>query len=82
MILDKTIEIAGRRFVTAGTLAETLHLHKRTILVWAAEHEMPVISVGNMRLFDLADISDWLDRHKSKPAASLRSGQTVPSTEA
>jgi excisionase family DNA binding protein len=70
MISDKTIEIAGRRFVTARALADTLHLHKRTILVWAAEHEMPVISVGNMRLFDLADISDWLDRHKSKPAAS------------
>lgn len=79
MILDNTIEIAGRRFVTAGALAETLHLHKRTILIWAAEHEMPVISVGNMRLFDLADISEWLDRHKSKPTPSPRSGGTVPS---
>jgi excisionase family DNA binding protein len=82
MVFDKTIEIAGRRFVTAGALAETLHLHKRTILIWAAEHEMPVISIGNMRLFDLADISDWLDRHKSKPAASPRSGETVPTAEA
>jgi excisionase family DNA binding protein len=39
-------------------------LHKRTILMWATEHGMPVIAVGNMRLFDLADISDWLDNHK------------------
>ena len=64
MMLDETIEIAGRRFVTAATLADTLHLHKRTILIWAAEHGMPVIKIGNMRLFDLADVSDWLDRHK------------------
>jgi excisionase family DNA binding protein len=73
MILDNTIDIAGRQFVTARALADTLHLHKRTILIWAAEHEIPVISVGNMRLFDLNDISDWLDSHKSKPAASPQS---------
>jgi hypothetical protein len=80
-MLDNIIEIAGRRFVTARALADTLHLHKRTILIWAAEHETPVISIGNMRLFDLTDISDWLDSHKSKPAASPRSSETIPSAE-
>lgn len=64
MMEGKIIEISGRRFVSAATLAELLDLHKRTILIWATEREMPVISVGNMRLFDLADISDWLDDHK------------------
>lgn len=78
MKFDNTIEIAGRQFVTARALADTLHLHKRTILIWAAEHQMPVISVGNMRLFDLTDISDWLDSRKSKPAASP---QSVPLAE-
>lgn len=60
----KIIEISGRRFVSAAMLGELLDLHKRTILMWATERGMPVISIGNMRLFDLADISDWLDNHK------------------
>jgi excisionase family DNA binding protein len=60
----KIIEISGRQFVNAATLAALLDLHKRTILIWATEHGMPVISVGNMRLFDLADISDWFNKHK------------------
>ena len=64
MMEGKIIEIAGRRFLSAATLAELLGLHKRTILMWATEHGMPVIAVGNMRLFDLADISEWLDNHK------------------
>ena len=64
MMEGKIIEISGRRFVSAATLAELFDLHKRTILMWATEHGMPVISVGNMRLFDLADISHWLDNHK------------------
>jgi excisionase family DNA binding protein len=59
-VMDTIIEIAGRRFVTAAMLADTLHIHKRTILTWAEEHRMPVIKVGNMRLFDLADVSEWL----------------------
>jgi excisionase family DNA binding protein len=61
------IEISGRQFVTAATLAGLLHLHKRTIMSWASDHEMPVISVGNMRLFDLADVSVWFDKHKVVP---------------
>jgi excisionase family DNA binding protein len=61
------IEIGERRFVSAATMAELLQVHKRTILSWAVAHEMPVISVGNMRLFDLADVSCWLDSHKKHP---------------
>jgi excisionase family DNA binding protein len=66
--MDNQIEIAGRRFVTAATLAGTLHIHKRTILTWAEHHGMPVIKVGNMRLFDLADVSEWLHSHKRQAA--------------
>ena len=58
--MDNIIEIAERRFVTAATLADTLCIHKRTVLTWAEDHGMPVIKVGNMRLFDLADVSEWL----------------------
>ena len=66
-MVGKIIEISGRQLVSAATLAELLDRHKRTILIWAADHEMPVISVGNMRLFDLADVSCWLDSHKKHP---------------
>ena len=63
-IMENAIEIAGRRFVTAVILANALHIHKRTILTWAEDHGLPVIKVGNMRLFDLADVSEWLHSHK------------------
>ena len=60
----KIIEIANKRFVTATVLAELLDVHKRTVLTWASAHKLPVISVGHMRLFDLDEISVWLDKHK------------------
>ena len=68
-MLSRTIEIAGRQFVSAATLADILNVHKRTILIWTTEYKLPVISVGNMRLFDLADISDWLNKRKQQDAA-------------
>ena len=68
-MLDNVIRIAGREFVSTANLAEMLKVHKRTILNWATEHRLPIISVGHMRLFDLADISDWLDKHKRQDAA-------------
>ena len=43
MVEARIIEISGRRFVSAATLAELLDLHKRTILTWATEYGMPVI---------------------------------------
>jgi excisionase family DNA binding protein len=69
MTEGKIIEISGRRFVSATTLAELLDLHKRTILLWATERGMPFISIGNMRLFDLADILRWFDENKRRSAA-------------
>jgi hypothetical protein len=36
---------------------------------------MPVIKVGNMRLFDLADVAEWLDSHKRQIAALKRSAR-------
>jgi len=66
---NKIIEISGRQFVTAATIAALLDLHKRTILNWASDHGMPFISVGNMRLFDLADVSNWFDKHKRRESA-------------
>jgi excisionase family DNA binding protein len=60
----KVIEISGREFVTAASLAMLLNLNKRTVLTWAHKHEMPFIAIGNMRLFDVADLGSWLDGHK------------------
>ena len=57
-MLNKIIEIGNKCFVTAAALAEILHVHKRTVLTWASEHRLPVISVGHMRLFDLDEVSD------------------------
>jgi excisionase family DNA binding protein len=54
----KFINIGGRNFVTAANLAEIFGVHKRTVQLWAGEQKMPMIKVGNLRLFDLADVSD------------------------
>jgi excisionase family DNA binding protein len=69
MTESNVIEISGRRFMTAATLAKLLDLHKRTILIWAKERGMPFIAVGNLRLFDLTDILEWIDGHKRRRAA-------------
>lgn len=63
-MLYNTIDVAGRQFVTAAMLADILNVHKRTVLTWASERGLPVISVGHMRLFDLNEVSDWLEKHK------------------
>ena len=85
------IEIAGKRLIRLRTFAEDMGLHIRTVQLWAKDHDMPVIRVGNQMLLDLDDIPEWLDRHKSKPAtcaltksmhsayACPRSGETVHS---
>jgi len=75
------IEIAGKRLIRLSTFAEDIGLHIRTVQLWAKDHDMPVIRVGNQMLLDLDDIPEWLDRHKSKPATyssteSIHSGQT------
>jgi excisionase family DNA binding protein len=69
MTNDDIIEIAGKRLIRLSTFAEDMGLHIRTVQLWAKDHDMPVIRVGNQMLLDLDDIPDWLDQHKSKPAA-------------
>jgi excisionase family DNA binding protein len=44
-------------------------LHIRTVQLWAKEHDMPVIRVGNQMLLDLDEVPEWLDQHKIKPEA-------------
>lgn len=61
---SKFIEIANKKFMTAAVLAELLDVHKRTVLTWASDHDLPVISVGHMRLFYLDEVSDWLEQRK------------------
>ena len=67
MTNDNIIEIAGKRLIRLSTFAEDMGLHIRTVQLWAKDHDMPVIRVGNQMLLDLDDIPEWLDRHKSKP---------------
>ena len=60
------IEIAGRRFVTVGGLSGLFKLHKRTIQLWAAERNIPLIRIGNLMIFDIDDVKSWLLQHKHK----------------
>jgi excisionase family DNA binding protein len=69
MINDDIIEIADRRLIRLSTFAEEMGLHIRTVQLWAKEHDMPVIRVGNQMLLDLDELPDWLDQHKLKAEA-------------
>jgi excisionase family DNA binding protein len=69
MVMHDIIEINGKRFVTVSALSQMLRLHKRTVQLWATEHTMPLIRVGNLMIFDLDDITEWLNEHKYKKAA-------------
>jgi excisionase family DNA binding protein len=60
------IDINGKRFVTVRALSQILRLHKRTIQLWAMEHKLPLIRVGNLMIFDLDDLTNWLIRQKHK----------------
>ncbi len=60
------IEITGKRLSTLNTFAKNFGLHVRTVQLWARQHDMPVIRIGNQMLLDLDDIPDWLSRHKTK----------------
>jgi len=75
MAKEDIIEIAGKRLLRLSIFAEDMGLHIRTVQLWARDHDMPVIRVGNQMLLDLDDIPDWLDRHKSK---TVPSGQACP----
>ena len=66
MKVNEIIEINGKRFVTVAALSDLLGVNKRTIQLWATTQDMPLIRVGNLMIFDLADITDWLIRHKSR----------------
>lgn len=69
MAHENVIEINGKQFVTVKALSQMLSLHKRTLQLWATQHRMPLIRIGNLMLFDLEDISRWLIKHKRHPAA-------------
>jgi excisionase family DNA binding protein len=63
------IDINGKRFVTVSALSQILRLHKRTIQLWATAHNLPLIRVGNLMIFDLDDLTNWLVQQKHKSAA-------------
>ena len=64
MTNDDIIEIADKRLIRLSTFAKEMDLHIRTVQLWAKEHDMPVIRVGNQMLLDLDEIPQWLDQHK------------------
>ena len=68
MAREDVIKINGKSFVTVNALSHLLRRHKRTVQLWAKEHQIPLIRVGNLMLFDLDDITEWLHKHKYNPA--------------
>ena len=54
------IDINGKRFVTVSALSQILRLHRRTIQLWATQHNLPLIRIGNLMIFDLDDLTNWL----------------------
>ena len=55
------VEIGGRQYVTAGSLASLLGLTVRTLSRWdASSNGPPRIKLGKKVLFDLDKVSDWL----------------------
>ena len=69
MTHNGVVEINGKRFVTVAALAELLKLHKRTIQLWARERNVPLIRVGNLMIFELDDLTNWLRHQKQKGPA-------------
>jgi excisionase family DNA binding protein len=78
MVQKDIIKVAGKKFIRLSTFAADMDLHIRTVQLWAKNHDMPVVRVGNQMLLDLDDLPEWLDRHKSKPVGSAGS-QSAPS---
>ena len=66
---DDIIEIAGKKLIRLSTFAEEMGLNIRTVQLWAKDHDMPVIRVGNQMLLDLDELPEWLDQHKLRSEA-------------
>src|SRR5215207_2972555 len=62
------IEIAGRRYITAGRLAAMLGVTVRTLGRWDVTRiGPPRIKVGKLVLFDLARLREWLATRETEP---------------
>jgi excisionase family DNA binding protein len=63
------IDINGRRFVTVSALSQILRLHRRTIQLWTTEHNLPLIRIGNLMIFDLDDLTNWACSAKAQESS-------------
>lgn len=65
---DKTPPtLAERGIVTREQLATQLNKKVATIRLWE-KRGMPVIKYGRTRLYDIADIVDWMKKQSNKAA--------------
>lgn len=59
------LEIEGKRYARPDALAEMLGVTTRTLLRWEDRRVGPArIKVGNLRLYDLSAIPEWLKQHE------------------
>jgi len=67
------IEIAGRHYVTASRLSNTLGVTVCTLARWNASGiGPPKISIGKTILFDLEKLPDWLATREIQPTRNNR----------
>ena len=62
------VEIAGRRYISAGRLAEMLGVTVRTLARWNAQRiGPPKITIGKTVLYDLGKLPEWLASCETQP---------------
>jgi DNA-binding transcriptional MerR regulator len=62
-MMNNTIEIEGRTYVSTHTLAARFNVHSMTIARWVQRNLLPKpIKIGNMRYFDAERVETSMAR--------------------
>jgi excisionase family DNA binding protein len=59
------VEIAGREYISAAALGKKFGVHRTTIQRWAKEQGLPIVKIGQTRIFEMNKLVDWLERNAS-----------------
>ncbi len=66
---NSAAEGASKRFLTVKEAADLLRLKPGTLYQYAERRKMPHLKVGGRLLFDEAELTEWVDRHRVPEAA-------------
>lgn len=71
------VEIVGKIYLPASTLAKVLNVNLRTLARWDdARIGPPKIKIGRMILYDADKIPDWMAQHENRPVRLAERGAT------